>query len=174
MTAVQIASFGVQALGMSYSSASVLVIIINGIGIPARLIPPLFADRFGPLNTWIPITFSVAVVAYCWLAVKDEPGFYVFTSFYGIIGAAFQCLIPTVVASITPRLDMVGTRLGMVFSISGFAALTGPPIGGTLQAADGNSFAGAQAWAATSTLVSFVLFAVARGFKAEWKLKARC
>ena len=68
----------------------------------------------------------MAIVSYTWLAVTDTAGFYVFTCFYGIINAAFQCLIPTAVASLTPNLNMVGTRLGMAFATISFAALTGP------------------------------------------------
>lgn len=147
-----------------------LVIIINGIGIPARLIPPLFADRIGPLNTFVPISLGYAIVSYSWLAVHSVAGFYVFTCMYGIISAAFQCLIPTTVASITKRLDMVGTRLGMMFSLVGFAALTGPPIGGALQSAEGGRFTSAQAWAATSAFLCFSLLAAARVLRVGWKV----
>lgn len=60
------------------------------------------------------------------MAVDSATSFYVFTIFYGIINGAFQCLIPTCVARLTPDLNMVGTRLGMAFATVSFAALTGP------------------------------------------------
>lgn len=94
--------------------------------LPFRIIPPFFADKFGALNTIGPILFGVAIVSWTWLAVDTTSGFYVFTCFYGIINGAFQCLIPTAVASLTPNLNMVGTRLGMAFATVSFAALTGP------------------------------------------------
>jgi len=94
--------------------------------LPFRIIPPFFADKFGALNTVGPILVCVAIVSWTWLAVDSVGGFYVFTVFYGIINGAFQCLIPTCVASLTPNLNMVGTRLGMAFATVSFAALTGP------------------------------------------------
>jgi MFS family permease len=94
--------------------------------LPFRIIPPFFADKFGALNTIGPILLGVALVSWTWLAVHSVGGFYAFTAFYGIINGAFQCLIPTCVASLTPNLNMVGTRLGMAFATVSFAALTGP------------------------------------------------
>lgn len=100
--------------------------LINTNRLPFRIIPPFFADKYGALNTVGPILFCVAIVSWTWLAVSSTSGFYVFTIFYGIINGAFQCLIPTCVASLTPNLNMVGTRLGMAFATVSFAALTGP------------------------------------------------
>lgn len=108
---------------------------------------------------------------FSWLAINSTPSFYAFTTIYGLASASFQCLIPTTVASLTKRLDMVGTRLGMAFAIFSFAALTGPPIGGALQAVDGGSFRGAQVWAGLSALVCAVLVLIARWFIVGWSWK---
>ncbi|KAI0179888.1 MFS general substrate transporter [Hypoxylon sp. FL1284] len=169
-----IASFGTEALGLSYSSASILVILINGAGIVFRVIPPIIADRVGPINVITPVAFAWAIVAFCWLAVGDVPGAYVFTVFYGIVSGSFQCLTATAIASITKRMDMIGTRLGMIFSINSFASLTGPPIGGAIQAASGGRFAGAQAWAAVMTTIGLICLIGARVNLVGWKLMAQC
>lgn len=138
------------------------------------MIPPFFADKYGALNTVTPVLFATAIVSYTWLAVDNISGFYVFTVFYGFISAGFQCLLPTTVASLTPELNKVGTRLGMFFACISFAALTGPPIGGALQDADGGSYMAPQVWAAVSMTVCACLVLTARVLKAGWKLKARC
>ncbi|KAI1370549.1 MFS general substrate transporter [Hypoxylon crocopeplum] len=168
-----IASFGREALGLSYSSASIMVILINGAGILFRVIPPIIADRVGPINVMFPVTLAWAIVAFCWLAVDSIPGLYVFTCFYGICCGSFQCLVATAVTSITKRLDTVGTRLGMAFGISSFAALTGPPIGGAIQAACGGKFTGAQAWAAIMGFIGFLCFGIVRVHMAGWNPKVR-
>ncbi|KAI2635900.1 MFS general substrate transporter [Hypomontagnella submonticulosa] len=169
-----IASFGRETLGLSYSAASIMVILINGAGIVFRVIPPIIADRIGPINVMFPVTLAWAIVAFCWLAVDNVPGLYVFTCFYGICSGSFQCLTATTVASITKRLDTVGTRLGMAFSIASFASLTGPPIGGAIQAANGGRFTGAQAWAAIMTFIGFICFAFVRVNQAGWNPRVKC
>ncbi|KAK5134536.1 hypothetical protein LTR08_006321 [Meristemomyces frigidus] len=169
-----IASFGIDKAGLQYTSSTTLIIVINGVGVPARVIPPFFADKVGPLNMFVPAVFGLALVAYTWLAVDSLAGLYVFTCFYGLMSAAFQCLVPSTVASITPDLSMVGTRLGMAFSTLSFAALTGPPLGGALQSAMGGSYVGASIWAATSTLIAGFLVAASRVAKAGWKPKVKC
>lgn len=100
-------------MGLPYSSSSILVIAINGGGLPFRLITPLFSDRFGPLNAVVPVSLAWTITAFCWLAVSNVPGMFVWTVVYGGLSGAFQCLTPTTVASITPSLDKVGVRMGM-------------------------------------------------------------
>ena len=141
---------------------------------PFRVLPPLLADRIGPINVLIPVAFFWAIVTWCWFAVGSVPQYYVFTVFYGICAGAFQCLIPTTVASITDRLDMVGTRLGMAFAVVSFASLTGPPIGGALQGAMDGRFTGAQAWAASVTTLSMAMFGFARFYLSGWQLAKKC
>ncbi|KAI5921969.1 major facilitator superfamily domain-containing protein [Camillea tinctor] len=169
-----IASFGTQELGLPYSSASLLVIILNGAGLPFRVVPPMVADRIGPINVLLPTTTIWVIVTFCWFAVKDLRGYYAFTVFYGICSGAFQCLTATTVASITKRLDTVGTRLGMSFAIVSISALTGPPIGGALQAATGGKFIAAQAWAASVTTVAFFFFLGARVYRGGWNPMTKC
>lgn len=104
-------------------------VILNGVGIPARLIPGYVADKIGQLNLLVPISWALCVIAWGWMAVHDRAGVYAFAIIYGIVAAALQCLFPPTVAALTSDLRVIGTRLGMAFAVMGFAALTGPPIG---------------------------------------------
>ncbi|GAP84976.2 putative mfs mcp solute carrier family 16 (monocarboxylic acid transporters) member 10 [Rosellinia necatrix] len=169
-----IGSYGTQALKLSYSSASVLIIVINGVGVPVRILVPMVADRVGNLNVIAPLSLVWAVVSFGWLAVRGVAGYYAFAAVYGVVAAGFQCLFPSTVARITPRLDTIGTRLGMAFGINAIASLTGPPIGGAIQAAAGGRFWAPQVWAATSTLIAFVLFTALRLHMGGLSLKAKC
>lgn len=128
----------------------------------------------GQLNILFPTICCLVIVAYSWLAVSGVTGLYVFTCFYGLVSGAFQCLIPSTVASLTPEMSMVGTRLGMMFSTVSFAALTGPPIGGALQSAMGGRYTGASVWAATATLICAVLICASRVAKVGWKAGVKC
>jgi MFS family permease len=156
---------------MSFADSSLLTTIINAVGLPTRVLIPFVADRIGPLNTIAPAGLCVAIMAYTWLAVHNVAGVYVFSIFYGIASGAFQSLMPTGVASITTRLDTIGTRMGMCFSLISFAGLSGPPIGGLLQS---QSLVGAHVWAALSSSLAAVLLVLARVLKVGWKVKIRC
>lgn len=158
---------------MDFSASSVLVIILNGSGLIFRVIPPLIADKIGPLNVLVPVTLAWSVVTWSWLAVTTIPGMYAFTVFYGITSGSFQCLLPTTTASITPRLDMVGTRLGMAFGLMSIASLTGPPLGGYLQSTSGG-FSSATAWAAGVSFAGFCGIVFTRYNKAGWSVKVKC
>lgn len=158
-------------MNLPFSTSITITIILNGVGAPARVIPPFFADRYGQLNTLVPILTCLAIVSFTWLAVSTTPGLYTFTVFYGVASAAFQCLIPSTVASITTEMNQFGTRLGMAFGSLSFAALTGPSLGGALQQAMGGKFLGAQLWAAVCCAVCVGLVACARVKKVGWKVR---
>ena len=53
---------------MPYTEAAYLVTIINGAGVPARVIIPMLADKYGPLNLLVPTGYGLSVIAFCWLA----------------------------------------------------------------------------------------------------------
>ena len=171
---LQIAAFGTQALGMSYHSASLLVTILNAAGVPFRVLVPFIGDRIGTINMMWLCSVGLTVVAFSWLGVGSIGGFYAFTIFYGVVAGAVQCLMPTGIAGITPRLDKVGTRLGMCFAFVSFAGLTGPPIGGALQTAGGGSFRPPQVMFALAGLMCCVLLFAARILRQGWDMKAKC
>lgn len=157
-------------MGFTYSDSVNLLVIMNGIGIPSRIASGHIADRyFGVLNTIIPVAFINVLLIFCWLAVSNRGGLYTFVCLYGLLSAAIQSVIPTTVASLTTDLRKTGTRLGMVFSVISFAALTGPPIGGALLSADGGKYLPAQIWAGASMLLSAFFLMGARVSKYGWK-----
>ena len=156
-----VSSFAVEAIGLPFSEATNFLIIINGAGIPARLVPGLIADKYGALNTIIPISWTLIIVTWCWIAVHSTAGLYAWVVIYGMNVSALQCLIPPITASLTPDMRMIGTRLGMVFSLMGFAGLSGPPIGGAIQSAMGGRYLGSQIWAASSSMICACVLTVA-------------
>lgn len=162
---------GTDFFNMSYGSASLLVTIVNGTGLPARILAPLIADRLGPLNVILPVSLLTAISAFSLLAVTSSGSLHAFAVYYGLFSGAFQSLMPTAAASIS-RLDQVGTRLGMTFSFLSFAGLTGPPLGGLLQ--DEAGYRAAQGWAAGCAILCTIFLVLARGFRTEWRIKMTC
>lgn len=170
----QLSSYGIEVVGMPFNAAITITILVNGVGVPARLIPPLFASRFGQLNTMIPIFVYLTIVSFSWIAVRTSAGTYTFAVFYGIGSSAFQCLLPSTVASITPNMNAFGTRLGMAFGAISFATLTGPSIGGAIQNAMGGKYLGAQLWSAVATLTGVAFVVTSRMVKARGKIHSKC
>lgn len=60
----QVASFARDELGMPYTESLNLVIIVNGVGLPARILPGFVADRFiGVLNVQaIALVFNIIML----------------------------------------------------------------------------------------------------------------
>ena len=163
---------------MSYGDSTTLIIIFNAVGVPARLLTGLAADRLtGPLNAIIPMIFLNGVLAFTWISVKSRTQMYVETCFYGLVAGAFQSLFPTTITSLNKDLSKNGVRLGMAFSIFSFAGLTGPPIGGALLTTNGGGRGGWEAallGVGLSTMAGTALLCVARVYKAGWKITTKC
>lgn len=111
-TLYYVSSFGVEVLGLSFSKAAILLIIVNGIGVPARLVTAWAADKTGQLNLLVPLSWMFTIISWSWIAVHDIAGLYVFVCIYGLVVAALQCLFPPTVAALTSDLRVIGTRLG--------------------------------------------------------------
>jgi MFS family permease len=171
----QVASFARDELGMPYTTSLNLVIILNGVGIPARILPGYIADRYiGVLNVLILSLIINIVVLWAWLSVNSIPGYYAWTVSYGLASAMFQSLFATTIAAYSSDITKTGTRLGMAFAVIGMSALVGGPISGALlQAAHGN-YTIPIAWAASSTVVGTALCTTARCMKFGWKLTIKC
>lgn len=172
---VQISSYAQAILGMSFDEAANLTIVYNGIGVPARIVSGLLADRYiGVINTHIPFVLANAILTYCWVGVSNVSGFYVLVCFYGLASAAFQSLFPTIIAVLTTDIRKIGTRLGMAFSIISFAGLTGAPLGGALVKADNGSYVGAQVWAGSIMLIGAGFIIASRITRYGSALRVKC
>lgn len=160
---------------MPYSTSVNLVIILNGVGLPARILPGFIADRFtGVLNLFVPILFVNCIMLFCWLAVHTSGQFYAWTVLYGIAAGAFQSLFPTAITSLGDDITKTGTRIGMAFSTIAFAALVGGPIGGAIVSHNHDEYWGATVWAACTTVLGMSLIAAARVKKFGWTTKVKC
>jgi MFS family permease len=169
-----ISAFAINVIGVPYTESVNLLLIMNGMGLPGRLIPGYIANRWlGPYNTLIPWVLLTSIIMYCWSAVDTKASLYAFTILYGFFSAGFQGLFPAVMANLTKDHRKLGTRNGMGLSVVGFASLTGPPISGALiQQNHGNYFV-AQMWAGTMMLVGTLTIIAGRFYITGWKLKER-
>lgn len=159
-----------------YQQSLDLLLLLNAVGAPGRLIPNFLADRIGVLNVLVPASCLAFILIYSWAGVSSQPGLWAWTVFYGFAGGSIQGLFPAGLSSLTDDPTKQGTRIGMVFTIVSFAALTGPPIGGALVQAMGGRYIAAQAFAASCCVLGMLFIAASRITKArnmtsKWKVK---
>lgn len=158
--------------GLSYTNSLNLIIILNGIGVIGRILPNFFADRIGTLNLLAPVSFLSGVFVLCWIAVNSIGGLYAWSVFYGITAASIQSLFPAALSSLTNDLKKMGVRIGMVFTIVGFAVLIGAPIQGAIITAAGGSYIGAQIFSGISLLMGSGFLVAAKIMKSKKRGKS--
>ncbi|TVY85295.1 Aspyridones efflux protein apdF [Lachnellula suecica] len=145
-----IGTFARNAVGLSTSTSRTVLIIMNAVGIPGRIIPAYAADVYiGPRELYIPFVFVSSIILYAWIPVTSFSGLLPFTILYGLFGAGVQGLFPSALASLTDDPRQKGVRMGMILSIAGLGSLAGPPIAGALITADGGGFLYAQIFTGT-------------------------
>jgi MFS family permease len=152
-------------VGLEYTDSLNVLLVLNGVGIPGRLLPNHLADRLGALNAFVPAGAIASICLFCWMAVSSSPGLYTWCVFYGMAAGGIQSLFPAALSSLTTDLRKAGVRMGMVFTIVSFATLAGPPVAGAIITAEGGTYYGAQGFAGAAVLLGTVLVAAARMVK---------
>lgn len=148
-----VVSYSRDVVGLSYTNALNLMLVMNGAGIPGRLVPNYLADRLGALNMFSVFATVAGVCGLAWMAVDSVPALYPWTLFMGIFAGGIQSLFPAGTSALTPDLRKRGVRMGMAFSCVSLAALTGSPIAGALVSAMGGRYLGAQLFVGASLMI---------------------
>lgn len=145
-----ISIFGKSIIHVSQADSFYLIMAINGVGIPGRILPAWLVTRFADvLSVFYPCTFIAGLMMYFWILVGNRSQLIVWVVFYGFFANAVQALFVGGVGSLTPDKQKMGVRVGMVFTIISFASLTGPPIAGALIDKRGGDFLYAQIFGGT-------------------------
>lgn len=157
------ATFGRAVVGISDSDSLTLLMVLNAVGLPGRLVPAFVADRFfGPFNTMLPFVAGCGIMMLSWMRVDSPGGFYAWISLYGVCSNAVQTLFPSTTASLVTDPSKMGQRVGMVFSVASLACLTGPPLAGVLIDVGDGSYKYMQLYGGVSILVGLGLLCLSR------------
>jgi len=113
--------------------------------------------KLTPVTTFTGAVAIVGFMNFCWIAVSDRVGLYVFSIFYGLAISAAQGVYASSLASLSPDPSRVGTRFGMVCSIIAFPILAGPPTAGALLKAGHGDFLFSQLWAGSVSVAAVLL-----------------
>lgn len=138
------------------------LLVLNGVGIPGRLLPAYIADHYcRPLTISLIVSFATALLLYCWIAVDTVAGLYVFAVLYGLAAAGLQAMFPATLADLTLDVRKRGTRMGMGFALSSFGCLIGGPGGGALVELAHGRYLYGQVLAGSCSIVGFLCFGAA-------------
>ncbi|EWY79900.1 hypothetical protein FOYG_16965 [Fusarium oxysporum NRRL 32931] len=107
--------------GLSYSDSLNLVLVLNGVGIVARVFPSIIALWVGTFNVFTTLVATSALMMYCWAAVPSLQGLYIWTVFFSLSMGGIQSLLPAALAALKFDSQKQGTRMGMVFAVIAFA-----------------------------------------------------
>ncbi|KAJ4154777.1 hypothetical protein LMH87_000055 [Akanthomyces muscarius] len=111
-------AYAVNVLNGSQDDSFNMLIVINAVGIPGRMVPAYLSDRyFGAVNVFLPTVLAMAVCVFAWVGVKTIIDEYIWIIFLGYFGAGIQGLFPATLAGLTKDLSKSGTRIGMIFSV---------------------------------------------------------
>ncbi|KAJ5678432.1 uncharacterized protein N7477_004065 [Penicillium maclennaniae] len=149
-----------------------LLSMLNAASTFGRILPNFLADHLGPLNMLTPAVTITSILAFVWIGIHTVPGIIILAVFYGFFSGGFVSLPPVVMASMTPDVRNLGTRLGMVFAITSIGLLIGTPIGGAILA-DTNTYLGVQLFTASCLVTSAVLMATLRFVRSGPVLKSK-
>ncbi|GIZ38460.1 hypothetical protein CKM354_000187700 [Cercospora kikuchii] len=157
------------ALGTSPDLAFYLLAILNAASTFGRVLPNLLADRIGPFNVIIPCTFMTGILCLCLVATDSFGSVAAISALYGFFSGTFVSLPATIYVHITANRGLIGTRMGMGFSVTSIGILVGTPISGAILGASGYN----EIWiyGGIMTIVAAALICVCRVSKGGWGWK---
>ncbi|ORY59305.1 MFS general substrate transporter [Pseudomassariella vexata] len=137
--------------------------ILNSASVFGRLLPNIFADKLGVVNTMIPCSFVTSILAFCLIRVDNQASIIVCTILYGFFSGAYVSLPPTIMVFLTPDRSLIGTRLGQGFATISFGVLVSTPAAGAILRQD--------SWTHIWIYSGVLLFVAACSFVLVRKLK---
>jgi MFS family permease len=139
-----------------------LLSILNASSVAGRILPGLLADRFGSLETMIIFTVGTAIFAYAWTVIHTLAELILFAIVYGFLSGAVVSLPVTVVAGLTPEMQLVGTWMGMSFGVCSVGVLIGSPIAGSIINVGAHRFSGGYLFSASMTMAGGITFVIVK------------
>ncbi|KAI1325353.1 monocarboxylate permease-like protein, mch4 [Xylariaceae sp. FL0255] len=153
-----------------------IVAIFNAGSVLGRIIPNAISDRIGVFNTLAPLAFVLGVTEFALLGVSNAAGIVVEAILTGFFSGVVIAIPPVAFRILTEDKSLIGTRIGMGYSISGLGLLIAGPIGGAILAAttDPLDWTGLWVFAGVTAVIASILVVVVRVMKhgAAMKVKA--
>ena len=166
---VYVQLYATATVGVSPKLGFYLLAIINAGSSFGRVVPNFAADHVGTLNMQVLFVSVAALLSLVLLAIHATGGIIAFCILYGFFTGTFVSLPGPTVASMSPKLALLGGRMSMAFMTAGTGLLVGTPIAGAILATDGgDNWTMLQVWSGTLLVLSFICMLAARVTKVGW------
>lgn len=146
--------------GSSASLSFYLLSITNATTIVGRLTTPIWQRWLNPIHLMFGVTFLASVLVWSWISISELPNFITFCIFWGLISGTMAVLPASGIAMLSPSIDVVGARMGMVWAGSAIGVLVGSPIAGAVSDPRNNDFLGGQIYAGICMMVACLFHGV--------------
>ncbi|KAF9910182.1 hypothetical protein EC991_007109 [Linnemannia zychae] len=151
-----------QKNGVSVSTASLLIGILNGSSAVGRVSMGLASDHIGDINTLLISCFCACLsILVVWMfAGTSVVVMTIFCIIYGFFSGSFVAIVPTVAAHLC-GISRLASMTGIVYGGIAVGTLIGSPVGGALlDISNGVDYRPLQLWAGLVMVVGVVLTVV--------------
>ncbi|KAI0079018.1 MFS general substrate transporter [Panus rudis PR-1116 ss-1] len=156
--------------GLDTTFAFYSIVILNGVSIIGRVLPPFFAARSGVMNLLIICMYSCSVLIFAMIGVKTVGSTVAFSIIFGFFGGGLVTLLAPVYASLARDFSEIGARMGFAYTFLGLGGLVGTPVSGALLGSKEIWWKPAV-WAGTCVAVGSTLMLLGRTIQARRKGK---
>jgi MFS family permease len=127
--------------------------IMNAGSVFGRIVPSIMADRVGRFNTLVPSTALMAIFTLAlWFHAHDVATIITYSVLYGFFSGSWFALQSSCIAQIS-KMEKIGVRMGMAYSLVSFATLVGEPIAGAILTRDNANYTGLIVFTGVSLLL---------------------
>ena len=121
------------ALGVSKDMAFNLLSIMNAANVFGRFVPNYIADRYGGVNTLLPLSVA-CIVTMCMLPLAQTlPGLTSVSIVYGFLSGGVIIIPGPTITDLSPNSAEMGVRLGLAYLVAAFGGLLGNPVSGAVK-----------------------------------------
>jgi MFS family permease len=120
-------------LGVSKDMGFNLLSIMNTANVFGRFVPNFIADRYGGVNTLLPLSV-VCIIALCMLPLAQDVNALIAISIvYGFLSGGVIIIPGPTITDLSPTKSEIGVRLGLAYLVAAFGGLLGNPAMGALK-----------------------------------------
>lgn len=120
-------------LGVSKDMAFNLLSIMNAANIFGRFVPNFIADRYGGVNTLLPLSVA-CIITMCMLPfAKTFAALTAVSIVYGFLSGGVIIIPGPTITDLSPSTAEMGVRLGLAYLVAAFGGLLGNPLTGQIK-----------------------------------------